>query len=349
MSETKVIPELTRFETALRESGVDPRGVKQAVRRVIKLVGEFESQRENRAGRRVRKPIRAAVRKTIRNLTTAARYAGDDSPTRTDARKLIRFAGCCDEFLELQNRASAFRGLHNRVVRRLNEKNLQAQARKKRIDATYCAREIKSGRYLKSVGNALRNCVGGEDFMDYYRDLRTGKSEFWVLLRGTAPVGLLTICTQSRAIEQCAGIENEFVDCGRDTLIALQRELSAIGDDSSEFANVGAFSFFAIDPGISPIIVEDGRQQFRVWGRHGVVILCDHHGNWSRFVFRQYDGFESLACESIYGNLSEGSLLELVLRFPALGTAINQFRPVSAPESPGRAGRTIGLRKSIRR
>ena len=329
MSDSKDLPELLQFESVLKESGIDPRSVIQAVHRVARLVGEFESLPENRAGRRVRRPIRAVVRKTIRHLTTAARYAGDHSPTRNDARRLIRFAGCCNKFLELRKRASAFRGHHNRVVRRLNEENLQALAREKPIDALHRAREIKSGRYLKSVGKALRNCVGGEDFTVYYSDLRNGKSEFWVLLRGTAPVGLLTICTQSREIEQCAGIGNEFVDCGRDTLIALQRELNANGDDNSEVADVGAFSFFATDPDISPTVVDVGRQQFRVWGRHGVVILCDDHGNWSRFAFKHYAGFESLACESIYGNLGEGSLLALVLKFPALGTAINQFRPTS--------------------
>ena len=93
MSKLKTLPEVARFASILRQSELDSRCADQAVERVAYLVSDFESRLENRAGNRVRRSIRAEVRKTVGHLTTAARNTDDDSPTRNDARKLIRFAG----------------------------------------------------------------------------------------------------------------------------------------------------------------------------------------------------------------------------------------------------------------
>ena len=336
MSKLKTLPEVARFASILRQSELDSRCADQAVERVAYLVSDFESRLENRAGIRVRRSIRAEVRKTVGHLTTAARNTDDDSPTRNDARKLIRFAGCCSDFVELQYRASAYRGRHNSIVRRLNDRKKRKQARSISIDDSHRVLEIKTTGHLRSVGKALRNCIGNRRRSSwYYEALRRGDTQFWVLLRGTEPLGLLAVCPKSREIGECAGPDNDPTGCSREFFLALQREMGVYGDDIDEIAEVGAFSLFATEPDIPPEVVQVGRQTYRIWGRTGEVILCDDRERWSRLVFKLKKKRGTNSCVSGPGHLDEAALLELVLDSPKLQQAVNRYRPsLTSPINP---------------
>ena len=193
-----------------------------------------------------RKPARQAVRRMLAHLTSAARHVGDGSVSRREARRLIRFAGCCDDFAELQRRASQYRGLHNKIVRGINDRKARERAREIWLDDDHSVLELKTVSQQRSVGKRLRNCIGGHLGGDYRDALRRGESEFWALRYQGEDVGLLCIDSESRKIEECAGVDNEPVGWGRCLLLDLQRVLDATGDKIEEFVESGAFSMVAV-------------------------------------------------------------------------------------------------------
>lgn len=203
---------LDTFVGALRRSDFDPRCKEQVAERVARLV-------------RHRK--RDEVATTVRHLTTAVRNAGSGRPSRRPARKLIRFAGSCKDFDELARRAKAFRGEHNRAVHRAKERRERELERELRIDDVYTVHEIRTTDHLRSVGKTLGNCLAGPTGTPYRAALRNGESEFWAVIRDDDIVGVLSITTATREVDQMAGPENDDLDLPPETLEALLVRLGA--------------------------------------------------------------------------------------------------------------------------
>ena len=339
--------ELAKLTGVLQAADIDPRCVQQAVGNVPKLVTAYEMQLENRAGRRVRKPVRQAVLRTLAHLVSAARHADDNSPSRAEARKLIRFAACCDEFIELERRASQYRGRHNKIVRGINDRKAREQARELWLDDDHSVLEVKTLSHLRSVGKRLRNCIGGELGADYRDALRRGESEFWVLRCLGEDVGLLAIDTESRRIEECAGVANEPVGWEQDLFLELQRVLSAAGDQIEEFIDSGAFSMFVHQPNLYPVPVQIDKRTYQVWSSIGELIVCDDRERWSRFRLALRRRRELPSCEATYGSaLDADQLVCLVAVSPVLAKVIAQCLPES---NPGDAESSADRRRRPRR
>ena len=294
--------ELAKFAGVLQAADIDPRCVQQAVGNVPKLVTAYEMQLENRAGRRVRKPVRRAVLRTLAHLASAARHADDNSPSRADARKLIRFAACCDDFTELERRASQYRGRHNKIVRSINDRKAQEAAREIWLDDDHSLLEVRTVSHLRSVGKRLRNCIGGDLGSDYRDALRRGESEFWSLRYQGKDVGLLTIDTDSRMIEECLGVDNEPLGWERDLFLELQRALDACGDQINEMVESGAFSLFVHQPNLRPVRLQIGERTYQVWSSGGALVLCDERKRWSQFKLVLPRRREIPSCDATYGS-----------------------------------------------
>ena len=313
MTKANTLCEVAQFNDILRTSGLDSRCINQAAGNVPKLIDAFEAQPENRAGQRVRKSARQAVRRTLAHLASAARHVSDGSASRGESRKLIRFAGCCEDFIELERRASRYRGLHNKIVQGINDRKSREQAREIRLDDEHSLLEVKTVSQLRSVGKQLRNCISGHLGGDYRDALRQGESEFWVLRRQGKCVGLLSIDVATRKIEECAGADNEPVGWERRGLLALQRALSAAGDEIEEFVESGAFSLFAHQPNLRPVPLQVGKRTHQVWSTREELIIRDDRKRWSRFrlCLRRRRDFPS--CEATYGSaLDSDELLCMV-------------------------------------
>lgn len=346
MVKTNALRELAQFISILRTTGLDPRCIKQAAGNVPKIIKAFEALPENRAGRRVRKPVRKAVRRTLTHLSSAARHVGDSSASRAEARRLVRFAGCCDDFTALERRASQYRGRHNKIVRGINDRKAQEAAREIWLDDDHSLLEVRTVSQLRSVGKRLRNCIGGELGSDYRDALRRGESEFWALRHDGRDVGLLTIDTDSRVIEECLGEDNEPLGWKRDLFLELQRALDASGDQIDEMVESGAFSLFVHQPHLRPVRLQIGERTYQVWSSGGALIFCDDRKRWSRFklALRRHREFPS--CEATYGSaLDADELVYLVAVCPELASVIAQNLPEN---QEGGAGSTVGRRRRRR-
>ena len=351
MTKTNTLRELAQFIGILRTTELDPRCIEQAARNVPKLIKAFEAQPENRAGRRVRQPVRKAVRRTLAHLASAARHVGDGSASRADARKLIRFAGCCDGFTALEREASRYRGRHNKIMRGINDRKARERAREYWLDGDHSLLEVKTPSHLRSVGKRLRNCISGELGSDYRDALRRGESEFWVLRCLGDDVGLLSIDTESRRIEECAGVANEPVGWEQDLFLELQRVLSATGDQIEEFIELGAFSLFVEQPNLRPVRVPVGKRTYQIWSSGGELILCDDHERWSRFKLALRRRGEYPSCRAYGPELDTDELVCMVVVSPELAAVIAQCLPENNSEnaepSAGRRPRPRRTRRGL--
>ena len=331
MTKTNTLRELAQFIGILQMTSLDARCIKQAAENVPKLIKAYEAQPENRAGRRVRRPVRQTVRRMLGHLASAARHVGDSSPSRAEARKLIHFAGCCDDFAELERRASQYRGRHNKIVRGINDRKARERAREFWLDGDHSLLELKTVSQLRSVGKRLWNCVSGHRGWHYLESLRRGECEFWVLRSQGNDVGLLAVDTRRRQIGECAGMADEPVGWQRPLLLELQRALDASGDEVEEFVESGAFSLFVKQPNLHPVSVAVGERTYRVWSSTGELIICDDLERWSRFrlALGHRPQFPSY---SAHGSaLDVGELVCMVAISPELAALVAQCLPESNP------------------
>ena len=162
------------FLTALLGSGLNNRCTVQAAVGVMQLVAEFEARPRNRIFGPVRKAARKKLGRTLHQLAVAARNVEDGNPSRREARKLIRFAGCCKDFDELLHRAELFAASHNRNMQRIEELEQGQLEREIHIDELHSLREIRTSAHLKATGKALRNCLAGDLGFCYQLELQSG-------------------------------------------------------------------------------------------------------------------------------------------------------------------------------
>ena len=261
-------------------------------------------------------------------MTSAVRHVGDGSPSRGDARKLIRFAGCCSDFTSLERQASKYRGRHNRIVRGINDRKARERAREIWLDDDRSLLEVKTVSQQRSVGKRLRNCIGGHLGGDYRDALRRGESEFWALRCQGEDVGLVCIDAECRKIEEFAGVDNEPVGWGRHLLLELQRVLSAAGDEIEEFVESGAFSLFVHQPNLRPVRVQIGLLVCQIWSSSAELIVCDDRKRWSRFKLALGRRREFPTCEATYGSaLDSEELLCMVATTSELAAVIARSLP----------------------
>ena len=154
-----------------------------------------------------------------------------------------------------------------------------------------------------------------------YRDGATaGRIRVWALRHDGKDVGLLTIDTDSRVIEECLGTDNEPLGWERDLFLEMQRALEVSGDQINEMVESGAFSLFVHQPNLRPVRLQIGERTYQVWSSGGALVLCDERKRWSQFKLALPRRREIPSCDATYGSaLDADELVCLVAVCPELG------------------------------
>lgn len=330
MLSPKTLPEVKKLQGELNATPLDPRCISQAVNRIVELVHKFENLPQNRSGNRVRQSIRNLVRKTLAHLSLAARNTNDGMPSRNEARRLIRFTGCCTDFAELAQKASHFRGQHNQRVQSTNDAKARASARRIKLSDDFELKQVKTPRELLSIGRALKNCITrGSYHIDHFRNR---ENEFWTIQEDGLLRGLMSFDSKTREIEEFAGSENDPVGCSKEILLSILRKLDVSGDDVEEFSDVGAYKLLAEDIELTPTVVSVGAKTLKVWGRTGEALFCDEESKWTKVTFDKELSFPGMRRLPPYildvsGNLALEEIFGMVLKSAKMRDLINRYRP----------------------
>ena len=289
----------------------------------------------NRDGRGARADAIGQAFKGCRQFEKALRAQGHGDPTvRREARKVVRSARHWD-FPELLKRLSALWGQVGKADRRLAEKRRQAGARTRTVDRRLELRELRSLAGLQEAGRALGNCMENRDHARAY--LGEEDAEMWAVVcrRTGRPLYLAKVETaDGREVIEFEGRGGSAPALERSLARKLLHALDAHGDDHEVFAAAGAFSSC---PEALPEVeaVEAGGGRHRVWVMDdgGEIVIAsrwpaDERWRWSRFTRhaarrglrrrRLADGEAGTLDAGSCNRLSEGELLALALRYPAL-------------------------------
>lgn len=282
MGSVKSIQEFANFEEAIQRSQIDPRCVDQVLRKLPKIIEEYESRPAHRIGRRVKNPVRKAVRRTLKHLKTAVTNSFDASLSRNEARELIRFVSHCTEFSELEARAKFFLGRHRKNVSRSRERREVTQAIHIGVSDTVNLIKVNTARRLRSIGRTLNNCIG--DRSSYYIDyLIDGDSEFWEVSIENNTAGLIKVSCETREIEEAEGPEHEPIELSGKDLLKIQRRLRITGHDLEDWNDRGAYHLFVAHPNLQSVNRSAGDRSFEVWTHENELILREGPDKWSRW------------------------------------------------------------------
>ena len=284
VTNTDVNRQKARFKGALQETKFDWLPSPQAViKKLARKRDAFFREAKERAGyKRTPKKAIEEARKTVKHLVCAVRHAQehpDDNIRRAAKKRLKSTTHPGVSFEELSQRASKLHGdIRKAGERRANGKR-EAEAQSIDLGPRYRLVELTSKRKLRSAGKALGNCLrGGEFLAGYWKEVREGTTELWVLQRKTGdgdwkPHGLLKVDTTGpREIVECERSRNRLLKLKRKVAKAILRKLRASGDDVETFTRVGAFTAFRGGrPEVEPLQV--GQRQVWIWRYPEEIIL----------------------------------------------------------------------------
>ena len=331
MRSVKSIQEFANFEEAIQRSQIDPRCVHQVLRKLPKIIEEYESRPAHRIGRRVKNPVRKAVRRTLKHLKTAVTNSFDASLSRNEARELIRFVSHCTEFSELEARAKFFLGRHRKNVSRSRERREVTQAMHIDVSDRVNLIKVNTPRRLRSIGRTLNNCIsdGSSYYIDYLID---GDSEFWEVSIENNTAGLIQVSCETREVESAGGPKNDPIELPGEVLLEIQRRLRISGHDVSDWNDRGAFHLFVEHPNLQSVSRSVGDRSFEVWTHENELILKENPDNWSRWqVTPAWSDKPTL--KAIDGDLDIGEFLYLMMSPSDLRTHIaNWISTVSHDE-----------------
>ena len=319
---------LTHFQTALQGAGLHPLPCDQAGKALPALIAQFEGRPENRAGKRVRRVPRQRVCRTLKHLNRAAAAGARSGPVGREAHKLLRAIRTSPDFEALENRASAFIGLQNRVARRRNEREKREGEPVIRLDGSLALRRVDTVEHLQTIGRVLKLCVGGRSY-GYQSSLRDGSLVFWSIQRDGQAVGLLSIDADANEVEECNGWDHEPLQLSRTIMLKILRELNATADGCEAFASVGAFSLFLECPAQRPDAAAPFQGNcYQAWGGGGRLVISQNQRHWSLFRWRSksnawVDGY----CND---NLGLGQLVDLVAHCPEIAKLAREKRALAA-------------------
>ena len=322
---------LTQFQSALQGAGLHPLPREQAGKALPALIAQFEGRPENRAGKRVRRAPRRRVCRTLKHLNRAAAAGARSGPVGREAHKLLRAIRTSPDFEALENGASAFIGLQNRVARRRNEREKREGEPVIRLDGSLALRRVDTVEHLQTIGKVLKLCVGGRGY-GYQSSLRDGSLVFWSIQRDGEAVGLLSIETDANEVEECDGWDHEPLQLSRTVMLKILRKLNATADSCKAFASVGALSLFLERPAQRPDAVAHFQGNvYQAWGGGGRVVISQDQRRWSLFRWR------SKSSEWINGhcndNLGLGQLVDLVAHCPEIAKLAREQRALAVPSS----------------
>lgn len=290
----------------------------------------------NRDGRGARADAIGQAFKGCRQFEKALRAQGhDDSTVCREAHKVVRGARHWD-FPELLKRLSALWGQVSKADRRRAEGRRQAGARVRAVDRRLELRELRSLASLQEAGRALGNCMENRGHARAY--LGEEDVEMWAVFcrRTGRPLYLAKVETaDGREVTEFEGRGGSAPALKRSLARRLLCALDAHGDDHEVFAAAGAFSSCPEAlPEVEAVEAEGGLHRVWVMGEGGEIVIAsrwpaDERWRWSRFTRcaarrglrrrRRLAGGEAGTLDAGSCNrLSEGELLALALRYPAL-------------------------------
>ena len=294
------------------------------IENLVPKLDAFHAEAKEQAGyRRIPKKAIEEACKTIKHLVCAVRHVQEhpDDNIKRAAKKLLKSTTHPGvSFEELSQRASKLHGdVRKAGERRANEER-EAKAKSIDLDPSCRLVELASKRALRSAGKALGNCLSGGEFLaGYWKEVREGTAELFVLQRKTGdgdwkPHGLLKVDTTGpREIVECEGPGNCLLKLKRKIAKAILRTLDASGDDVETFARVGAFTVFGDGrPKVEPLQL--GQRRVWIWRYPEEIILkvCRPRGKptWMR-LYRRNDTWLGDDEEEALGILAD-----LLLAYP---------------------------------
>ena len=283
VTNTDVNRQMARFERALQKADLGWLSTPAVIEKFTHKLDDFLREAKEQAGyQRTPKKAIEEAHKTVKHFVCAVRHVQEhpDGNIKRAAKKLLKSTmhpGV--SFKELSQRASKLHGdLQKAGERRANEEREEA-ALSIDLGPRYRLVELTSKRKLRSAGKALGNCLSGGEFLaGYWKEVKEGAAEFWVLQRKTGdgdwkPHGLLRVdTTDPRNIVECERSRNRLLKLKRKVAKAVLRALDASGDDVETFTRVGAFTVFGDSrPEVEPLQV--GQRQVWIWRYPEEIIL----------------------------------------------------------------------------
>ena len=310
------------FISELRRSNIKPTLVEKAEKRWSVLRNKFENRPENRVngGERVKKAPRARVCRTLRHLVGATGYARvDEGEIGQKARKLLRGIPVSPDFEAVETEARRFIGFRNKVIRERNEREKSGRATRIEMGGELALRELVTPEGLERVSRPLNLCAHDPKYR-YLESLKDGSEKFWVIERGRDPIGLLSVDPDAKEVDEANGHDHKPVGLPQPIMLDVLRKLGVSADECEGFSSVGAYSLFLGDSVPEPTEIRLDNSVYRVWGGHGAVVVCQNGKRWSQI--RWGGDRKGWVCSSG----SEGKLLDLVSRCPALADVLRRHR-----------------------
>ncbi len=259
------------------------------------------------------------VRAALRTIREALKCSGhEDEAVRRKAGKLLK--SCRHTFEEASKNAEHFR----KALTEARERRAEAEASPRIIPLCdkFRLEEVRSLKKLMEIGKTLEICVRKrEDAQSYWKEVESGESGLWLLLKGEEPFALLKIDLEKSEAVEFSAHENDDPRISFELGMKILHELGVTADNETSFARVGAYGRFRGGrPEVEPVRVGDLEMWTWFYGDELIVGMeeqADGKLSWSRFRLTRENCKNRLEWDDDFGNhLSLGMLFEIVRRNP---------------------------------
>ena len=270
----------------------------------------------------------------LRAIREALKCSGhEDEAVRRKAGKLLK--SCRHTIDEACKNAEHFR----KALTEARERRAEAEAKPGAIPLSkeYRLEEVLSLNRLMATGKTLELCVRKrEDAQSYWKEVESGESGLWLLLKGEEPFALLKIDLEKSEAVEFSAHGNDDPEISYELAMELLHKLGVTADNETSFARVGAFGRFKGGrPEVEPARVGDLEMWIWAYGDELIVGMEEHPDgklSWSRFRLTRETCRNQLEWDDDFGNhLSLGMLFEIVRRNPHL---LEKLRSPVLGESP---------------
>lgn len=281
------------------------------------------------------------VRAALRSIREALKCSGhEDEAVRRKAGKLLK--SCRHSFDEVCKNANHLR----KALTDAREKRAEAGTTPGTIalSGEFRLEEVLSLKKLMAIGKTLELCVRKRGAAEeYLKEVETGESRLWLLLKGEEPFALLKIDWEDRKVVEFSAHDNDDPEISYELAMEILHKLGVIADNETSFARVGAFDRFKGGrPGVEPICVDDREMWIWFYGDELIVGMdeqADGRLFWSHYKLTRAgekpwheDSKNLMEWDDDFGNhLSLGMLFEIARRNPHV---LDKFRSPASRESP---------------
>ena len=270
----------------------------------------------------------------LRSIRQALKCSGhEDEAVRRKAGKLLK--SCRHSFDEACKNGNLLR----KELTDARERRAETEATPRTIPLSgeFRLEEVLSLKKLMAIGKTLDICVRKRGVAKrYLKEIETGESRLWLLLKGEGPFALLKIDLEDSKVVGFSAHENDDPEISYELAMKILHKLGVTADNETSFARVGAFGRFKGGrPEVEPVRVGDLEMWIWFYGNELIVGMEeDPDGKlfWSRFQLTRDSSMKQLEWDDVFCNhLSLGILFEIVRRNPHV---LEKFRSPIPGESP---------------